>query len=124
MKDLIIESTKYTPKIEFIAQTGKLFLSGSSYPENSVEFYQPVIDWINEYIETQDKPMEFNFKITYFNTSTSKCFLIILEILESFHKNGGDVKVFWHFQKDDDDILESGEELFVELDVPHDYVPY
>ncbi|MFW5793138.1 MAG: DUF1987 domain-containing protein [Bacteroidota bacterium] len=124
MKDLIIEATKYTPKIEFLAGTGKLTLSGSSYPENSVEFYQPVIDWINEYIETQKTPMEFNFKITYFNTSTSKCFLIILEILESFYKKGGDVIVKWHFQKDDDDILESGEELFVELELPHKYIPY
>lgn len=123
MKDLIFDSTKYTPKVEFIAETGKLLLSGSSYPENSVEFYQPLIDWINEFIETQNKPLEFNFYITYFNTSTSKCFLILLEILETFHQKGGQIKVNWHYQKDDDDILESGEELFVELEMPHEYIP-
>ncbi len=122
MKDLILEATKYTPKVEFLADSGVLKISGSSYPENSVEFYQTLIDWINEYIETQKKPMEFSFEITYFNTSTSKCFLILLEILENFHKDGGKVKVNWIYQEDDDDILESGEELFIELDLPHEYI--
>jgi hypothetical protein len=124
MEDLIIEQTKYTPRVEFLADSGKLTLQGSSYPENSVEFYQPLLDWMNEYIETKSKPLEFNFLITYFNTSTSKCFLIVLEILENYHNKGGKVKVNWHYAKDDDDILESGEELFVELELPHEYISF
>ena len=47
MEDLQIQPTKKTPLIDFYT-SGKLILAGSVYPENSKEFFEPVIDWIRE----------------------------------------------------------------------------
>ena len=82
MENLIIEQTKSTPYIFFCAATGKLRIEGESYPENVIKFYTPVLEWLHDYFMTNVKDMVLEFKIIYFNSSTSKVFLTIFDLLE------------------------------------------
>ena len=43
MEPLIIEGTSKTPHIRFDAEQGRLELKGRSIPENSIDFYRPLI---------------------------------------------------------------------------------
>lgn len=124
MKNIAIEGTKYTPEIKSNIQEGEIKFYGSSYPENANEFYQPLYDWVEKYFEQDgNDALTVNFFIYYFNTSTSKCFMNLLEILENNHKKGKKITVNWHYSEDDEDSLDSGEKLFMEIDVDYKLIP-
>jgi hypothetical protein len=63
--------------------------------------------------------------MTYFNTSSSRRFLEIFDLLEEYKKEqGGDVTVNWYYQKEDVDMLESGEEYAEDVDLNFNLIPY
>ncbi len=121
MENLFIAETKHTPGVEGDVNYNFLKISGSSYPENSNEFYKPLFDWLEKYFKTFNE-ITVGFYINYLNTSTSKCFLNIIEMLENYQKDGNKVLINWHYKKDDEDILETGEELFMGMDVNHKFI--
>ncbi len=124
MNNLVIAETKTTPSVNFDAQTGVLSITGESYPDSALQFYQQLIDWLNEYIETSTQPITLNLKFSYFNTSTSKCILDMLSLLESAHAKGRGVEVVWHYRKDDEDMQESGEEFAQDINLPFSFATY
>ncbi len=122
MENLKIEKTKYTLDIEFNGSTGVLDMSGSSYPENAIDFYKPIISWIETFIAEVGKPITLNFKLNYLNTSSTKCILDIFEILEEYNESN-EVTVNWYYEEDDEDILETGEEMGEDIDIPMNFIP-
>lgn len=118
MEKISIEGTPKTPGIEFDATTGVLQIKGRSIPENSLEFYKPIIDWIEDYANNPIDNTNVNIQLEYFNTSSSKCILDIFQRLEKINKSGGKVTVNWHFETDDEDMHEAGEDYQAILDLP------
>ncbi len=124
MTNLTIAETKTTPSINFDAQSGVLNITGESYPDSALQFYQQVLDWLNQYLVESTQPIEMNFKFSYFNTSTSKCILDILSVLETAYAKGRKIEVFWHYREDDEDMQESGEEFAQDINLPFNLVSY
>ena len=63
--------------------------------------------------------------MTYFNTSSSRRFLEILNLLEDYQdENGGDVVVNWYYEEGDIDMLESGEEYEEDVSIDFNLIPY
>jgi hypothetical protein len=119
MEDIQIEGTAKTPEVEFKAAEGKMKIKGRSIPENSIEFYKPLIDWIDQYSnEGPDQTTEVNMQLEYFNTSSSKCILDVFKKLEEAKKNGKDITVNWYYEEDDEDMLEAGEDYQAIIDIP------
>ncbi|MDD1463624.1 DUF1987 domain-containing protein [Dolichospermum sp. ST_sed2] len=117
MEKYSIEPTVKTPTIDFDLNAGTLEIHGSSIPENSVDFYKPLIEALDIY-STKPKPTtNVTFNMRYFNTSSSKRILDVLKKLEILNRNGSAVTVNWVYEDDDDDMLEAGEdyESVVEL---------
>lgn len=104
----IIEKTKSTPKI--IIDEKKLSIEGESSPENSLEFYKPVFDWLEEKKGTKDS-IEIKLFFDYFNTSTSKCIIDILDIINNLKKDNKEIKFIWAYREYDEDMLESIKEF-------------
>lgn len=75
MDNLLLDGTQCTPEINLNAESGVISMVGKSYPENTFDFYQPVMDWIAAYFngEAKDKTV-INMEIIYFNSSSSKLF--------------------------------------------------
>ena len=86
MEPIIIEGTAKTPSVRFDANTGIFEIKGRSIPENSVEFYKPIVEWLDKYKENPLSRTEVNIKLEYFNTSSSKCILDVFKKLEAIHK--------------------------------------
>ena len=103
MDRLYIDGSSITPKIDFNPSSEQFELSGKSIPEDSVGFYNPVIDWLHEYAKTPHFRTTFSFKLEYFNTSSSKVLLDILYILEKI----SGVVVNWYYDEEDEDMEES-----------------
>lgn len=113
MEKLYIEETKYTPKVECDALGGTILLSGKSYPENTFEFYQPLIDWIAAYFrQNPAKKTVVNMEIIYFNSSSSKLFFDLFDLLEEKSREF-DIEINWIFDKENESAQEAGED-FVE----------
>jgi len=105
-----IATTFIAPAINFDAQTGICELIGDSYLEATPEFYEPLLVWLKTYMTQVNKPITFNFKVKYFNTSTSGFFLDILLLLKDYQDKGGDVSVFWYLKDEDPDLEEEIED--------------
>ena len=58
-----------------------------------------------------NQPLVFNFRLTYFNTSSSKRILYILLKLKEYEDNGGEVTVNWYYDEDDTDMEEDVEDF-------------
>jgi hypothetical protein len=124
METIKIQGTEDTPKIILDAENEIMEISGRSLPEDVSSFYEPVINWLNEYAEKPNKKTVLNFKLTYFNTASSKLLLDILMKLEEMHEKGYDVLIRWHYPEDDEDMEEAGEEYADIVDVPFEQVAY
>lgn len=112
MENLIIEETKYTPKID-LNLSGVISLVGKSYPENTFDFYEPMMSWVKEYFETsaQEKTV-VNLEITYFNSSSSKLFFDFFDLLDE-NVDDHNIEINWIFDEENESAEEAGED-FVE----------
>lgn len=123
MRNLVIEPTSKTPKVILNADLGIFEITGRSIPEDAIGFYRKVLDWIEEYSKSPLAETVFKFQLEYFNTSSSKCLLDIFRKLERMHKNGHRVQIRWHYDSDDEDMAETGQDYQALLDVPFELVP-
>ena len=111
MENLHIEETKYTPKIDMNGDTGTISIVGKSYPENTFEFYAPVMDWLEKYFDANAKEeTEVNLEIIYFNSSSSKLFFDFFDLLEE-NKDDHNIIINWRYNKEDESALEAGEDF-------------
>ena len=118
METLSIEGTPKTPTIKFDATSTTLEVKGRSIPENSIEFYKPLVDWLEKYAAKPSGKTNVNIQLEYFNTSSSKCILDVFKKLEGIHKGGNEVVINWHYEVDDEDMLEAGEDYQAIINVP------
>jgi len=121
MKEIKIDGTAKTPSVHFI-DDGQLHLKGRSIPENSIEFYKPLVDWLDEYGNGPQAKTEVHVQLEYFNTSSSKCILDLFKKLESISKQGHDVIIKWYYEEDDEDMLEAGEDYQSIISVPFEMI--
>ena len=118
MDPIIIEGTPKTPTVNFDAAIGKIEIKGRSIPENSIEFYKPLVDWLEAYSVAAQANTVVNIQLEYFNTSSSKCILDIFKKLENISKGGSNVIINWYYEEDDEDMLEAGEDYQSIIKVP------
>lgn len=124
MNNLDITKTKDTLEVHFDAETGILSLKGESYPEDPVIFFVPLYNWIKQYIHEIDKEITVNIDTNYINTSSSKCIIDLLRLLEEYFQTGGKVKVNWYYEEDDEDMEETGKEFFEDLELTYALIAY
>lgn len=110
METITIEESSKTPYIYMDADKGLIEIKGRSIPENSIEFYKPLINWLTEYSEQEQKTTQIKIKLEYFNTSSSKCILDLFKRLEQMYRNGWTIEIYWYYDEDDEDMFESGED--------------
>jgi|TARA_B100000497_G_C7649274_1_gene390537 hypothetical protein len=119
MEDLKLEGSAKTPFVEFNSK-GELLLKGRSIPENSIEFYKPIIEWIDNYGQSVNETTVLSVQLEYFNTSSSKCILDVFKKLETL--SGTEVSVKWYYEEDDEDMLEAGEDYEAIIDLPFEMI--
>jgi len=124
METLRFEPTDDSPQVLLDQEDNQFEISGKSLPEDVVEFYQPVLDWLNVYKEKPNSRTEFNVKMIYFNTASSKLILDILMIFEQMVEEGHKVVVKWHSMQSDEDMQEAGKEYEEMIDVPFEHLSY
>ena len=118
MNSLVIEGSSKTPTIKLDGSKGSFLIEGRSIPENSLDFYKPVMDWLDLYVGEPKAETKVTIKLEYFNTSSSKCLLDVFKKLETILKRGNKVEINWHYEIDDEDMLEAGEDYQSIVKIP------
>jgi hypothetical protein len=119
MNRLFLESTKATPRVEFLP-SGELSIQGRSLPEDTYTFYTPLLDWAKQCLLDT---VSLEIRLEYINTSSSKQ----LYTLICLFKDNLRVKNFsvqWYYEEGDEDGLETGKEFESMLKVPFQFHEY
>lgn len=107
MDNLIIKQDQDTPSVIFDVTKRKFLIEGRSLPEDAVEFYQPIMNFVVQFFASGAyADVVFEMKLNYFNTATSKQLLII--VLEFIKFNAS---IHWYYSDEDEDLLETGEDF-------------
>lgn len=132
MKPLLIEPIEFTPRVVFDVEKNHFEISGKSRPEDVSGFYEPIMNWLEEFTKeifanpnlnyAEDNPLSFHFKFEYFNSASSKMIFDILKKIRIIHNKGIPVKINWYYFIDDEDILDSGEELSKLVKIPFNFI--
>lgn len=111
MKTLNIQGSSDLPKVDFDYRKGKLFMGGSSLPDNVFEFYNPIIKWINEYKRSAKTTTRIEFSFDYLNTASTNMMAKIIRSLQDLKTTCEDVNFVWYYYHGDYDMKELGNEL-------------
>ncbi|MBN2892047.1 MAG: DUF1987 domain-containing protein [Bacteroidales bacterium] len=101
-KNYHIEATESTPEIILDRDINLYRISGDILPENSFDFFEPIFDWFNDYIENPDEKFILEFSINIINTSSTRRLVYLFKLLEKLADKGTYVKIIWIHLPDDE----------------------
>lgn len=131
MDALQLEPTDFTPKIILDPTALKFEIAGESRPENAGKFYQPILQWMEQYKSVlfwhkekfgKPQPITFEFKFDYLNSVSAKYILDLFKQLDTYNSEGNPVTVKWYYDKRDEDMKSTGEEFADLLKVPFEFI--
>lgn len=120
MKAFDVPGTDETPRILFDKENGVFEISGRSLPEDSAEFFDPVLEWVKEYQKDPNSSTELVLKLDYLNTASSK---FIQDILTAFEGAPG-TRIVWYHLDDDESMEEIGREFSELVEIPFEFKVY
>jgi hypothetical protein len=123
LEPLIIELKEDSPGIVFNPKDGIFEISHRSLPENALDFYAPVLEWLEKYKRNPLAKSTFQFKLEYFNTPSSKELYKLLCLLQEI-SNFGKVEIIWYYQEEDKDMHSAGERYSKLIKLPFTLMQY
>ncbi len=124
MDKLIIKAKEDTPEIILDQENAVFSIIGRSLPEDIIQFYTPVYEWLESYVDDPLEETVFVAKIDYFNSASQRAINEIFTIASKIKLKGKSVKVQWHYNDDDLEMKETGEEYEDITELEFEYVPY
>jgi hypothetical protein len=117
LDNISIPATNRTPEVAFNFDSGQLKIVGESYPEDVTRFYNPLFDALGAWLASATKQScQFEFRLIYFNSSSAKAIMMLMEKLDEAAEEGMEVSVHWYHDPEDDNMLELGEEFGEDLE--------
>jgi hypothetical protein len=130
MNKFYLEETEFTPEISLDLETRKFLFKGVSRPEDVFKFFQPAVNWLKELDQdilthTNAKydihDLTIDFHLSYFNSSSSKMLLQILEIIKKIQNKDIEVTVNWYYDASDEQMYDDGMDLSESVDLPFNF---
>lgn len=122
MIDILIEPTAVTPHVKIDSEEGHIVFCGKSSPANSLHFFHPLIEKIKHLFADVTVPIRIDLSFRYFNTSSSKCLFDLFKMLKRLENDGKVLVINWHYEEDDEDMLETGEDYADILDLHFNFI--
>ena len=122
MNDLIIEEKK--DNLGITCSTGKISMSGNSLLPNAQKFFQPVDEWVDEYVKSPAPKTEVTLKFNYVDTASVQAIFNVLKKFREIPDFEENVTVNWHFEFDDPEMLEIGEIMEGRLKLKFNFIEF
>ena len=110
------EKTESTPYALVDEEKKYIKLSGRSFHENTVEFFQPITKWLDAYLETDFGELTFDCAMDYFNSSTVKTVHNMLKKMDRHTSGANKVIVNWITTANNKIVIECGEDFQDDFD--------
>jgi hypothetical protein len=124
MKELLIAKTGNTPGVHFSSEAGVMKLEGRSIPENPGDFFDPIIEWLDDYFAEPADLTRFDINLEYVNSGSSKYLLGIFRILKKKHDEGLMCIINWYYEEDDEAIYSLGEHYKNTVKIPFNLIEF
>jgi hypothetical protein len=121
MEHLYIQNTALTPEINFSPEDGLFSIRGKSIPDDAEEFYQPVLEWMEDYSKGSFANIHLTIELEFFNISSSKRILFLMYKLNDLVDKGINVKITWSYKENDDDMFEVGQDYAFMVNIPFEF---
>ena len=116
MEKLEVPATPRTPEVSFDFARHHLRLAGESYPEDVTAFYNPLFDALRTYLDgLSTGACRFDFELIYFNSSSAKAIMMLMEMLDEAAASSASIQVHWFYDPEDETMHELGEEFGEDL---------
>lgn len=122
MNDLIIEPTKKSLEIKCVP--GEIRFSGNSILQDAKKFFDPVIKWTQEYVNSPEVYTLVDLKLHYVDTASVQRIFEMLEVLKKIKNSENEIVVNWHYEMDDPELLELGEIMDGRLGLEFNFIEY
>jgi hypothetical protein len=131
MKSFIHKATDLTPEIILAPAEYRFIIAGKSAPEDVRGLYYPVLEWMEEFVAevrkennyTDTNPLRLKLDLEYFNSSSAKFLFDIFGHLRDLNNEGTPVEIEWHYDEEDTDLREAGEDLSLLCEIQFRYCP-
>ena len=97
-------------------------MEGRSIPEDTIDFYSPVLNEINLYTINPPELTHVEINFEYINSSSVKILFTLLHVLGQITEQNKGLKITWHYEEGDEDMMELGEILESILDCPFTFI--
>ncbi|WP_371322895.1 biofilm regulation phosphoprotein SiaC [Dechloromonas sp. ZY10] len=118
MENLQIDRTNSSPSIDADWDKGIIRMQGDSYPENSFELFQPLIDWVAAYLRQTDRPLKLELELLYLNTSSIRAMMDIFDIMEEAYRQGKSVAASWSYDAANERVGQLADEFKEDCSFP------
>ena len=116
--------TDQRPTVLIDIEKGYFEIKGISIPENPRELFFPITNLVDKYLVKPQPITNLIFKLEYFNTSTTKFMLNLINTLEILEDRGLKVNVEWHYRLGDDDMMEAADDFSELCNINIKVIPY
>lgn len=121
---LNITATSDSPAVTLDVANNKFEISGPSTMSDPDDFYQPVIDWWNAYSTSSHDETNFTIKLSSLDHDSFETLIDVLDAVDKVNTEGSYVTLIWLTQEDDEDMMEQGDLLSIQVDIPFDFRTY
>lgn len=111
MTELQLDATSRTPAVTLDPAAGRLVLQGESYPEDVTSFYATLTSALAAYLENSPGKLMAEIRLTYFNSSSARALMELLEQLDEAAGSGAEITIDWYCDPDDDITREFAEDI-------------
>ncbi len=124
MDEYYVRKTFNTPEVFFSPADGILKIEGRAIPEDPGEFFDNIIEKINQYYLDPRELTRIDIKLEYINSGSSKYMLELMRILKRNYEKGRDCIVNWYYEEDDESIQELGQHYQATVQIPFKLIDY
>jgi hypothetical protein len=125
MEKLYVHQTKTTPSIVFDAEKGEFKITGRSIPADAAVFYSMADKWADKFTAIFDKDvLTIDIMLDHLNTGSVRSILTILTRFLRMKARGKAIHVNWHYEQEDEDIRDKGEEMSLILGHPFNFISF
>jgi|SRR5665213_2609944 len=125
MEPLFIPHTKVTPEINFNEAKGEYKITGRSIPADATVFFSSADKWADRFSnQFKGSGITIDIMLDHLNTGSVRSILTLLTKFIKMELKKVAVTINWHFEIEDEDIRDKGEEMAMILEHKFVFISY